>query len=185
MRSVRDGNGPTVSDGVTAQAAALPPPVVVVVVADGLVGLLPHPTAIAAPAAPIIVIASRRLTVRLLRLSTASSLGSPCLPLGLQLGRRCLLFGRQDREEISPQPLLRLLDEQANLLLLALGEIERRERQSGRAAAESAGSTGTASPSWLGRLRVCPRPEKRHGQSRCHCHDSKSTHGFLPENQRV
>src|SRR4029434_5070829 len=77
-RSLRDGNGPSVSDGVTAQAAGVVAPVVVVVVVgDGLVGVLPHPTAMAAPAAPIIVMTSRRVTTRLL--STSASLASPRL----------------------------------------------------------------------------------------------------------
>jgi hypothetical protein len=60
--SASEGYGPTVSDGVTAQAAlVVPVPVVVVVMVDGLVGLFPpHPSASAAPAAPIAHIASRR-----------------------------------------------------------------------------------------------------------------------------
>jgi hypothetical protein len=65
---VIDGKGPAVSDGVTTQAAALVVGVVVVVVVGvvdvvlGLVGDDPLQAAIAAPAAPIMPSASRRLT---------------------------------------------------------------------------------------------------------------------------
>jgi hypothetical protein len=59
--SVKDGNGPTVSLGVTAHAAFVVPLVVgVVVVVEGLVGESPQPNATAAPAAPITAMASRR-----------------------------------------------------------------------------------------------------------------------------
>jgi hypothetical protein len=61
-RSFSDGYGPTVSVGVTAQAALVE--VVVVefdeVVVVGLVGESPQPKAIAALAAPMTAIASRR-----------------------------------------------------------------------------------------------------------------------------
>src|SRR4051812_16067216 len=59
---VRDGNGPAVSAGVTAHAALVEPAAAgaASTVADGAAGELPHPSAIAAPAAPIIPIASRR-----------------------------------------------------------------------------------------------------------------------------
>jgi hypothetical protein len=60
-KSATDGYGPTVSLGVTVQAAFVPVVVVVVVVVVvGLVGESPHAKAIAAPAAPIAPIASRR-----------------------------------------------------------------------------------------------------------------------------
>jgi hypothetical protein len=61
--SLRDGNGPTVSAGVTAQLAFV---LVVVVlpdeVDDGLVGESPHTAATAAAAAPIAPSAARRLS---------------------------------------------------------------------------------------------------------------------------
>ena len=60
-RSVSDGKGPTVSLGVTAQAALLPAPVVGVAASVvGLVGDSPQPNASAAPAAPSVPSASRR-----------------------------------------------------------------------------------------------------------------------------
>jgi hypothetical protein len=61
--SVRDGYGPIVSVGVTAQAAFVLVVVVPLVdVDDGLVGESPHAAATAAAAAPIAPIAARRLS---------------------------------------------------------------------------------------------------------------------------
>jgi hypothetical protein len=62
---VRDGNGPAVSFGVTAQAALVDVAVagvVVVVVVLGLVGVSEQPSASAAPAAPKTPSASRRVS---------------------------------------------------------------------------------------------------------------------------
>jgi hypothetical protein len=78
--SLRDGNGPIVSVGVTAQLAfvlVVVPPVDVV---DGLVGESPHAAATAATAAPIAPKAARRLSrpaVACLSSATVSSLVSP------------------------------------------------------------------------------------------------------------
>jgi hypothetical protein len=67
--SVNDGYGPTVSSGVTAQAALAVPPVVVavvvvVVVEDGPVGVSPpHASERAAPVRPNAPSASRRVNL--------------------------------------------------------------------------------------------------------------------------
>src|SRR4051812_24299091 len=59
---VKDGKGPAVSAGVSAQAALVEPPAAgaASTVVEGAAGELPHPSAMAALAAPIIPSASRR-----------------------------------------------------------------------------------------------------------------------------
>jgi len=78
--SVRDGYGPIVSVGVTAQLAFV---LVVVVlldeVDDGLVGDSPHATATAAAAAPIAPKAARRLSCLWRPPSRGSQVALSCL----------------------------------------------------------------------------------------------------------
>src|SRR5262245_60416228 len=60
-RSTSDGNGPIVSDGVTAHAVLVEVVADAVVVDDGPVGVSPQPNASAAPAAETAPMASRRV----------------------------------------------------------------------------------------------------------------------------
>jgi hypothetical protein len=133
----------------------------------------------AAPAAPIIVMTSRRVTTRLL--STSASLASPRLTLSQELRRRRLLFGSQQREDVGAEPFLGLLDEKADLFLLGLREIELWKRQP--AAAAESGPTGApaCAASRLGRLRICARAKQCHRKGGCDSDSSKTIHGFLRE----